>query len=411
MGTRRVLHVLAQRPGLTGSGVTLDALVRHADDAGWDQAAVVGVPAKEAAPRVAELSPPYIHPLRFGTEKLPFPVPGMSDVMPYESTRYSQMRENQLDAYRKAWRKHLTQVIEAFEPHVIHSHHLWLVTGLVTEIAGDVPVVAHCHATALRQMELAPHLAEEAITGCRRASRFVVLHSDHAGLLKGRLGVEAERIHVVGAGYREELFHRRGRVPDASGRLLFVGKLAAAKGLPWLLDAFELLLRKEPSIELHVAGSGSGNEAAALRRRMEAMAPSVVMHGQLDQSSLGDLMRSCSVFVMPSFYEGLPLVLVEARACGCRLVSTALPGVTTSLKPHLGESLDTIPLPRMRSIDEPDPDDLPRWTGTLADAMDRAISEGGLCDSEDHDGDLAPFTWGAVFDRVEAIWEEVRRKS
>ena len=42
-----VLHVLSQRPSLTGSGITLDALVRHSLP-GWQQHAVVGVPA--AAP-------------------------------------------------------------------------------------------------------------------------------------------------------------------------------------------------------------------------------------------------------------------------------------------------------------------------------------------------------------------------
>ncbi len=38
----RVLHILSQRPSLTGSGVTLDAVVRHADAAGWEQQVVVG---------------------------------------------------------------------------------------------------------------------------------------------------------------------------------------------------------------------------------------------------------------------------------------------------------------------------------------------------------------------------------
>ena len=44
----RVLHTLSQRPSLTGSGVTLDALAREAA-AGWSQRALIGVPAGDPA--------------------------------------------------------------------------------------------------------------------------------------------------------------------------------------------------------------------------------------------------------------------------------------------------------------------------------------------------------------------------
>ena len=96
-----------------------------------------------------------------------------------------------------------------------------------------------------------------------------------------------------------------------------------------------------------VAGSGAGEEADRLRTRMLAMAPTVVLHGQLSQAALAELMRTCAVFVLPSFYEGLGLVLVEALACGCRLVATALPGVQEQLAPLLGPALQKVAMPRM----------------------------------------------------------------
>ena len=54
---------------------------------------------------------------------------------------------------------------------------------------------------------------------------------------------------------------------------------------------------------------------------MLSMAPAVTLHGQLNQPQLAVLMRRCGVCVLPSFYEGLPLVLIEAAACGCRIVA------------------------------------------------------------------------------------------
>ena len=80
--TRRVLHLLSQRPGRTGSGVTVQALVREAAAAGWEQAVVVGTPLDDPHPRVEGVGDARIHPLRFGAPPLDFALPGMSDVMP-----------------------------------------------------------------------------------------------------------------------------------------------------------------------------------------------------------------------------------------------------------------------------------------------------------------------------------------
>ena len=53
---------------------------------------------------------------------------------------------------------------------------------------------------------------------------------------------------------------------------------------------------------------------------------SVTVHGRINQQDLARLMGSCHIFILPSFYEGLPLVLLEALASGCRIITTDLPG-------------------------------------------------------------------------------------
>lgn len=62
----KVLHLPAQRPSLTGSGVMLDTLVRHARDAGWDQRVAMGVPADDPHPDVGGLDPVHLRPLVLG---------------------------------------------------------------------------------------------------------------------------------------------------------------------------------------------------------------------------------------------------------------------------------------------------------------------------------------------------------
>jgi len=190
----RVLHVLSQRPSLTGSGITLDALVRNATAAGWEQRVVVGVPASDPEPAVGGLDRVAVKPLVFDTDELCFPLPGMSDVMPYPSSRFSELRADQLEAYRRAWSHHLERVVEGFRPDLIHSHHLWILSALVKDVAPRVPVLTHCHATGFRQMELCPGLAAEVRRGLTRSEGFAVLHRSHAGQLAATLGVGPEEL-------------------------------------------------------------------------------------------------------------------------------------------------------------------------------------------------------------------------
>jgi glycosyltransferase involved in cell wall biosynthesis len=255
-------------------------------------------------------------------------------------------------------------------------------------------------------MELCPHLADAVRSGCRRIDAFAVLHHGHAQHLEDCLGTPTDRIHPVGAGYRDDLFFAPSSIPKPA--LLYVGKYSAAKGVPWLLDAFERLLTKRSGIRLHVAGGGSGDEADAIRRRMDRMAPEVVQHGQLAQHQLAELARRSTVCVLPSFFEGLPLVLVEALACGCRLVATQLPGIIEELAPRLGGALEMVEPPRLETVDRPFPEDTPAFVDRLVEALERALDAPPIADPMRTVPEaLQYFSWRAVYDRVEAIWKSL----
>lgn len=412
----RILHILSQRPSLTGSGIYLDAMVRLAQEAGFKQSAVVGIPAGDREISLGGLSPHFIHPVYFRAEAgsppplsappcdLNFPIPGMSDVMPYSSTVWAEMSQDQLQQYREVWSRHLRRVIDQFQPHLIHSNHLWLVTSLLKDLAGSIPVMATCHATGLRQMTLCADLAAEIQAGCSQVDHFCVLHQEHQDRIIESMDVQPHKITVTGIGFRDEIFNAGvmdTNNPNRCRNLLYVGKYSHAKGLPWLLDAFELLLEKQPRLHLHIAGSGTGAEADHLRRRMEKMGPSITMHGMLNQVSLAQLMGRCAITVLPSFYEGVPLVLAEAAACGCRVVSTALPGVTEQLAPILGQTLHLVPLPRLVRVDKPEPDDLPGFVQNLASVL--------LSATEDQPAppcNLDQLTWRNVYNRIATIWAQ-----
>lgn len=406
----KVLQVTTQRPGWTGSGTTLEALASAAE--GWEHAVLCGVPADEPPPEVAGVDPARVHAVRFGAGgDLPFPVVGMSDVMPYPSSVWSQLTAQQLDAWRAAWRPALRQALEAERPDVLHVHHAWLGAVLACEVArevaGNLPVVLHGHGTGLRQLQLTPHLAEEVQAGASQARGLCALHADHAARYRAALGLPEDRIAVVGAGFDAQRFQARAGEPQAES-LLFVGKWSEAKGVGPLLEAFGVVRARRPRAVLRLAGGGAGPEAEALRARALTQ-PGVEVLGRLSDADLVAAMQAAQVFVLPSLYEGLPLVLVEAAAAGCRLVATALPGVLDALAVPLAQRLQLVPLPQLEGPDRVAPAARGAFVEDLAAGLEAALAAGS--GPPPGPSELAPFTWAAVTRRVEAAWGAAVRGS
>lgn len=63
------------------------------------------------------------YPVKYLSEELPFPIAGMSDEMPYKSTRYKDFTEEMFQAYRSAFQMVVRKAVEEFCPDLIVCHH------------------------------------------------------------------------------------------------------------------------------------------------------------------------------------------------------------------------------------------------------------------------------------------------
>lgn len=398
----RILHLLSQHPHSTGSGIYLGQMIRQAAANGHENALVAGVSGM-MTPRLEGIAAERCAFVRFTRGELDFPIPGMSDVMPYASSVFGRLSMRQIDAYRRAFARAIAEVVATFRPGIIHTHHLWLMTALARELCPSLPMVASCHSTDLRQFRQCPELARMVLPACRRLDRVLALGPGQAGEITELYGITGEKIDVVGGGFDDELFFAAAKKPPPPVDVLYAGKLSLAKGVDLLVGAFADLGRNE--FHLHLAGSGAGPEEEVCRRLATPCAGQITWHGQLSQADLAALMRRCHIFVLPSFYEGLPLVLLEALASGCRLVVSDLPGCRELLAGLDSRLVSFVELPPLASLDRPEAAALPglrRQLGLKITAMAEILTGEGASTVGAEIGER--FGWQAVFSQVEAAY-------
>ena len=153
-------------------------------------------------------------------------------------------------------------------------------------------------------------------------ARFVVCISDYArSQAMALLGPEHwPKLHVVRCG------GRRRELRTLSGfRVLNVGRLAPVKGQLLLVEAVAALNAAGVATTLAIVGEGP------MRRRLEEAAvevPGVELLGAVGQDDIQRLYRQADAFCLPSFAEGVPVVLMEAMALELPVVATRVAGVS-----------------------------------------------------------------------------------
>ncbi len=110
-------------------------------------------------------------------------------------------------------------------------------------------------------------------------------------------------------------------------RLLFVGRLAAVKGVPVLFAALQKVLEKHPGLHLTLIGDGPERKALEEQARAMGLRDVTSFLGFQSQDDVAAALAEHDLFVLPSFAEGVPVVLMEAMAARLPVVATAVGGV------------------------------------------------------------------------------------
>ena len=398
----RILSVTAQKADSTGSGVFLTELVKGFEKAGHQQAIVCGTVHRDDIRMPAGVA---VFPVYYQSADVPFAVCGMSDEMPYKSTRYCDMNERMTEQLFRAFRKQIVEAVEVFRPDVILCHHLYFLAALVRELYPGIPVYGQCHGSDLRQFLKNPWQHEWILSRIPKLDGIFALHEEQKKQICFIYGIPEEKVHVMGTGYNSDVFFvneivKQTRQSDKI-RLIFAGKISEKKGVMSLLRAMNYVRQPEVYELAFAGGYGNEEEYAQILRLAEEAPCDVRFLGKLPHAKLAEEMNLSDVFVLPSFYEGLPLVLFEAMACGLQAICTDLPGIRPWMNravPKHGVSF--VKPPEMRNEDEPLEEGLAEFERRLAAAVDTV----GFMPAPDLN-QVRQMSWDALCHKIVSVWK------
>ena len=308
----RILHVLAQLPIKTGSGVYFTNVIDGLKGFNVEQAAIYATTPEYNFNFVDEKFE-----VEFQGKDISFPIVGMSDIMPYENTLYKNMTDEMIESWQAAFRKKLIQAREEFRPDVVITHHLWILSSLVCDIFENVKVLGVCHNTDIRQAEKNPVMKDKYVKSLGKLDKILALSS---GVINGIANIYS---------YPVEL---------------------------------ELI----------------GNLKEEDRLRVESLvgdSKRIRIYNAVDQVHLGEIMRHKDIFVLPSYFEGLGLIAVEALGSGLRVVATEIEGLIEFLgeKINNSEIIEYVKMPTIYDTDKAVEEEKPAFINRLVESLEVMI--------------------------------------
>lgn len=400
----KILHLISQYPSKTGSGVYLSRVYKYFKIKGYQQKVLCAMNADD----IVETEFDDIEIIKFKGRDLSYPVVGMSDVMPYESSLVSELYGERLESYLRVMREKIEAAYEEFRPDVIFTNHLYLMSSVAANLNLPCKIYGFCHGTCLRQLHKNPLHRDYVHESIARLDGIFCLSNKQREEIEEEFHYSKDRTYVIGGGYDREFFFDESdnqRFKKPIPRLIYAGKFSRAKGLIYVLRAFERLLKRY-RLKLVLAGRGTGEEYEEIMDFIPHIKDNVEFYDYMPMKKLGELFRICDIFIMPSFYEGLSLVSIEAMACGLRLVTTEL----ENLMDFVGEEImsqpyvEIVPMPELYNVDQIKPEAVNVHINNMERALEAQIIKVLEGETEGRvSAKVTKFGWDSIVDTIEGV--------
>jgi glycosyltransferase involved in cell wall biosynthesis len=219
--------------------------------------------------------------------------------------------------------------------HVIHAHAA-LPCGHTAAFLGErlnLPFVVTIHGldvfnSCFQQGTAAAWRRKASLSVYQRAHKVICISDKIRRSLTDEMGndVSAE---IVYNGTDASLFtpNNQERIAEQSPTILIVGNLLAGKGHELVLRAFATLKDAYPGLQCHIIGEGADRHRFSQLAKDLGIAGRLHFLGRRSRAEVAKAMRECTVFALPSRYEGLGCVYLEAMACGKPVIACRGQGI------------------------------------------------------------------------------------
>lgn len=171
------------------------------------------------------------------------------------------------------------------------------------------------------------------------------------------------KLKIVHCGVTPERYAHRSDQRRDGPRILFVGRLDPVKGVPLLIDAFKAVSDRFSTAELCIVGDGPSRANAEAQVARAGLGTRVTFTGFMTSDAVAAELACSDVLILPSFAEGVPVVLMEAMASALPVIASQVAGIGELVED--GVSGYTIPAGDLDTL-------IDRMTVLLEDAKKRA---------------------------------------
>jgi len=248
---------------------------------------------------------------------------------PIPKTTYLIYIRGMLSAFRKLLK-------EGFKPDVIHANVYK--AGVPAVLLGKlykIPVVISEHFSSFPRRMIKGMEKLKARFAMNRADLIMPVSENLIKHIRA-YGIQNDFIVVPNA-VNTEIFHPN---PDRKNhhykRILLVALLNPIKGVPYLLDALVTLSKKRNDFFLDIVGDGPYRKEYERYAYELGIDDKVRFHGLKNKEQVAQFMRESDFFILPSIWENLPCVLIEAMASGLPIIATSVGGIPEIINEKVG---------------------------------------------------------------------------
>lgn len=264
------------------------------------------------------------------------------DPHPRSNLLFCNMTDEQLEAYKNAFRKAIEEEILEFKPDIIHAQHLWIISNIALEY--NIPVIVTSHGSDIMGYNDWPrfhNVMHEVANGCKR---IIAISNDSKNVIASIFKDNKDKIVTISNGYDEKIFYIHDynkkeilselKIDKIYDKIVcFAGRLAKNKGIDLLLQAAKHYER-ENVLTLIVGHGDEYDNLIKMTKELELK--NIVFLGNQDHEILRKVYNISDVCVVPSRQEAFGLVAIEAIACGTPVVATNQGGIPDFVNKDVG---------------------------------------------------------------------------